>query len=318
MHTLKLTILLICLILQSTNSTKAQYTPTFPPADTIFVFTINNNDTTKRVLKNRLFHIYDKQGHIREVLFETNQNKTWQYEKRMLFGYNALSRLQSIKYELWDSTAKDWLKFKRRTFAYNVRHLPTEYTDEIWNNKQNTYLALSKAKFIYNNKNQPYQAIYKNYKQGIWTDSLRQTAIYDSSGRLAKIEQSENLKGIWRKQMLLEYKYENNRLKEILRKQAQGGAEMEITGKTVFSYNQESILNAKQEQVFVSLKKPFRNVAGVKSWYNPKKNQWTYSFYRIENEKSIITEQWVLCPTAEKVQVPLKDFPFPLTMNNEQ
>lgn len=308
-------ILLVCLVFQSVILTKAQHTPTFPAADTIVVFKINNNDTAKRVLKNRLFHIYDRQGHIREVLLEKYENQKWHYEKRMLFGYNALNRLQIIKYEIWDSTAKDWLKFKRRTYNYNVRHLPTEYTDEIWNNTQNAYLTLNKAKFIYNNKHQAYQVIHRNYKRGIWNDSLRQTAIYDSSGKLSKIEQSENRQGIWQKKLLFEYKYENNRLKEILRKQAQGGVELEIVGKTVFSYNQENILTTQQEQVFAGIKKPFRNVGGVKSWYNAKKNQWTYSFYRIENDKMIIEKQWLISPSTEKNQVPLKDFPFALEMD---
>ena len=72
---------LIIFIILNTIWVKAQLSPTFPAADTIYIFSVLNKDTSKRVLKNRLFHIYDKQGHIREVLLEKFQENTWQYEE---------------------------------------------------------------------------------------------------------------------------------------------------------------------------------------------------------------------------------------------
>lgn len=292
------------------NSALAQLSLSFPASDTIYIFHIHNNDTSKRVLLNRLFHIYDKQGHIREILLEKNQNNIWQYEKRMVFGYNAINRLQSIKYELWDSLNRDWLKFRRRTYAYNVRHLPTEYTDEIWSNTQNNYETLNKTNFSYTKQNQPQQAIYKVLKNGKWSDSLRKTIFYDSLGRIASIEQRKSNKEVWNAQFLWEYKYEKTTIKEILKKEAKGGKNMDITEKNILLYNKNGVYIGKQEQEFVAYKKPYKDVGGIKSWYNIKKNQWTYSLYRIENGKAIIQKQWIICPTTEKVQKPLKDFPF--------
>lgn len=294
------------------NNALAQLSSSLPAADTIYIFHINNNDTSKRILLNRLFHIYDKQGYIREVLWEKNQNNTWQYEKRMIFGYNAINRLQTIKYELWDSLNRDWLKFRRRMYAYNVRHLPTEYTDEIWNNAQNTYQTLNKTNFSYTKQNQPQQATYKVLKNSKWSDSLRKTIFYDSLGKIIGIEQRKNNREVWSAQFLWEYKYEEKLVKEVLKKEAKGGKSMDITGKSLFMYNKNGIYVGKQEQEFVAYKKPYKEVGGMKSWYNIKKNQWTYSLYSIENGKTIIKEQWIICPTTEKVSKPLKDFPFPL------
>ena len=305
----------LCLFLSlSKNSALAQLSPSLPAADTIYIFHINNNDTSKRVLLNRLFHIYDKQGHIREILLEKNQNNTWQYEKRMVFGYNAINRLQSIKYELWDSLNRDWLKFRRRTYAYNVRYLPTEYTDEIWNHTQNNYQTLNKTNFSYTKQNQPQQATYKVLKNGKWSDSLRKTVFYDSLGKITSIEQRKSNREVWNAQFLWEYKYEKKVVKEILIKEAKGSKNMDITGKIVFLYNKSNVYVGKQEQEFVAYKKPYKDVGGLKSWYNIKKNQWTYNFYNIESGKAIIKKQLIICPTAEKVQTPLKDFPFPLEM----
>lgn len=305
----------IIFTLINTTCAKAQLSPTFPAADTIYIFSIINNDTIKRVLKNRLFHIYDRQGYIREILFEKFQANTWQYEKRMLFGYNAINRLQTIKYELWDSLSRDWLKFKRRMYAYNVRHLPTEYTDEIWEKGAEKYQIISKTNFTYTKQNQAYQARYKILKQGKWKDSLRKTVFYDSTGKVSSIEQRKNNKDIWNAQFLWEYKYEKNTPKEVINKEARGGKNLDIIGKSIFLYNQNSTYIGRQEQEFVAYKKPYKDVGGTKSWYNAKKNQWTYSFYKIENGKAIVEKQWIICPSTEKVQKSLKNFPFPLEMD---
>lgn len=294
--------------------TKAQLVPTFPATDTLYVFEVPKNDTNKRVLKNRFFHIYDKQGYIREILLEKFQNNTWKYEKRMLFGYNAINRLQIIRCETWDSVGRDWLKFRRRMYAYNIRHLPIAYTDEVWDNTNSKYQTFAKTNFTYTPKNQAHQATYKTLKQDKWSDSLRLTVFYDSSGKISGIEQRNNKQNIWYLKYYWEHKYEQKTLKELIRKENKSGSGWEILGKSVFLYNQKQIYTGKQEQIFVAHKKPFKEIGGIKSWYNAQKNQWTYSFYRIENGKTIVEKQWIICPSTEKVQVPLKDFPFPLEM----
>ncbi|GAB4129375.1 MAG: hypothetical protein OHK0045_07340 [Raineya sp.] len=292
----------------------AQISPSFPAADTIYIFQIHNNDTSKRVLQSRLFHIYDKYGHIREILWEARQNNAWQYKKRMIFSYNAINRLQAIKYELWDSLNRDWLKFRRRTYNYNVRYLPIEYIDEIWSETQNSYQTLNKTNFNYTKQNKAQQAIYKIFGGGKWTDSLQKNIFYDSSGKIKRIEQRRISKDIRKTQFFWEYKYEGDKLKEILKKDMEESKNKDIISKSVLFYDKNNVYVGKQEQELIAPKKPYKELGGIKSWYNAKKNQWTYSFYIIENGKALIKEQWVICPTTEQVKMPLKDFPFPLLM----
>ncbi len=292
----------------------AQITPRLPAADTIYVYNVINNDTLKRVLSKRLFHIYDKQGHIREVLLEKRKNNDWEYEKRMIFSYNAINRLQIIKQELWDSTDRDWLKFKKRTFAYNIRHLPIEYTDERWNETEKLYKASEKTTLTYNKKNQPFQAIHKVFRRDKWTDSLRKTLIYDTAGTLIGLEQRKNSRDTWIAQFLWEYKYEKNTIKEILQKDAIDGKNLEIISKEIFSFNYKQELVGKKMLYLVAQNKPLIEKKSMRAWFNQKKNQWTYTFYQIENNKTLISEQWVLCPSSENTQTLLPNFPFPLEL----
>lgn len=314
MNTLKFFILFLFYCFSFGAVSYAQITPRLPAADTIYVFNVINNDTLKRVLSKRLFHIYDKQGHIREVLLEKRNNNAWEYEKRMVFGYNAINRLQVIKQEIWDSTGRDWLKFKKRTFAYNIRHLPIEYTDECWNEAEKSYKASEKTTFAYNKKNQPFQAIHKVFRREKWTDSLRKTLIYDTAGTLIGLEQRKNSRDTWIAQFLWEYKYEKNIIKEILQKDAIDGKNLEIISKEIFSFNQKQELTEKKVLYLIASKKPIIEKKSMKAWFNSKKNQWTYTFYQIEKNKMQLIEQWVLCPSSENTQTILPNFPFPLEL----
>lgn len=295
-------------------NTFAQIVPRMPAADTIYIYRVVNNDTNKRILSKRLFHLYDKQGYIREILLEKRKNNTWEYESRMIFAYNAINRLQIIKYEVWDSVGRDWLKYKRRVYAYNIRYLPIEYTDELWNDADKSYQKFAKTIFLYNKKHQVHQAVFKVFRQGKWTDSLRKTLIYDTLGNLVAMEQRKNLKDTWISQFYWEYKYEKKLIKEIILKDAKDTKNLETISKSVFFYNAAQVYVGKQEQEFVAYKKPFKEKSGTKAWYNPKKKHWIYSFYQKENDKTLLREQWVLYPTSEAVQISLPNFPFSLDL----
>lgn len=282
------------------------------PADTIYYYKIEGNDTTKRIPTYRNLHIYDKLGHIREILTEKMQNKTWEYQYRILFGYNAINRLQSYKKEIWDSIGRDWLKYSRRTFAYNVRYFPINYIDEVWDTQNNVYQKVSRVNFEYTLDNRIFEANYKMYKNNVWIDSLRQNIAYDSLKRITGFEQKRAIKDGWKIEYLLEYKFQQNKLMEAIIKGQKAVRNFEILGKVSYLYNAKGNYIGEKKYKYDLYKQKYNEQEGIKITYNPKKKYWVHTPYKLEQGKVIIETQKIIYPTSEKVQNLLQDFHFQL------
>ncbi|MCU0439550.1 MAG: hypothetical protein MUC49_16785 [Raineya sp.] len=282
------------------------------PADTVYHYQIENNDTNKRVPTTRNLHIYDKLGHIREILTEKMQNKTWKYTSRIIFGYNAINRLQSYKKEVWDSVGRDWLKYSRRTFAYNIRYLPINYIDEIWDNQNNVYQKVSRTNFEYTLDNRVFEANYKTYKNNVWMDSLRQNIAYDSLKNMIGFEQKKALKEGWKIEYVLEYKFQKDKLIETIIKGQKAMRSFEILGKITYLYNDKGYYLGEKKFKYDLYKQKYNEQEGIKLSYHGKKKYWIYTPYTIEQGKIIIKNQKIIYPTSEKTQNPLQDFHFQL------
>ncbi|KOY87624.1 hypothetical protein AD998_17120 [bacterium 336/3] len=282
------------------------------PADTVYDYKIENNDTTKRIPITRNLYIYDKIGHIREILTEKKQDNTWKYTTRILFSYNAINRLQSYKKEIWDSVGRDWLKYSRRTFAYNVRYLPINYIDEIWDNQNNSYQKITKVNFDYILDNRVFEANYKIYKNNVWIDSLRQNIAYDTLKRIVGFEQKKAIKDGWKIDYVLEYKFQQNKFFETIIKSQKAMRSFEILGKISYLYNNKGEYIGEKKYKYDLYKQKYNEQEGIKLNYNTKKKYWSYTPYQLEQGKTIIKNQKIIYPTSVKTQNPLQDFHFEL------
>jgi len=290
----------------------AQISPPIIPADTVYYYKVEGNDTTKRFPLYRNLYIHDKQGHIREILIEKMQNKVWKYETRILFGYNAINRLQSYKKELWDSVGRDWLKYSRRTFAYNIRHLPISYLDEVWDNKINEYLKTAKTNFEYTQDNRAFEANYKKFKNNVWQDSLRQNIVYDTLKRIVGFEQKTAIKDGWKIDYVLEYKFQKGVLTESILKGQKSLRSFEILGKTSYLYDNQGNYLGEKKFKYDLYKQKYNETEGIRITFNSKKKYWLYTPYSLLQGKMLIENQRLIFPALEKTQNPLKDFYFKL------
>jgi hypothetical protein len=282
-------------------------------ADTVYHYKIEKNDTSKCIVTARQLYIYDKQGHIREILTEKPHAKSWKYESRILFGYNAINRLQSYKKELWDSTQRDWKKHTRRTFAYNIRYMPIYYLDEVWSDATQNYEKKIKSNFEYNKSNKIAEATHKVWKKGVWSDSLRQNIIYDTLGKMIGFEEKVFNKDSWRLVIAYEYKFSKNGLiEEMVHKEQRPNRSFGIIGKTTFLYNPQKLCIGKRVYEYENNKRQYKEKEGSKSFIVTAKKQWIFNYYTIENNKPVILSQKVICLSQEKIQSTLPDFPFQL------
>ncbi|MDW8295727.1 MAG: hypothetical protein RMJ97_02480 [Raineya sp.] len=276
----------------------AQSKPPLIPADTIFIYKVLQNDTNKRILEKRYFHLYDKQNHLREILCEKWQNNQWQYTYRWVFSYNAFHALHSYRREIWDSLNRDWLKSKRRTFNYNIRYLPTEFFDEIWNSQEQKFVKKNITKIAYNTKHLPIEIEYKTFRKGKWIDSLKQEILYDTlTKQIIGISQRGNPEIGVGMLKYVEVKKEKNTWLFLVK----NSAKEKLTDKMprwLFMIDEKTQKYlGEQKQVYqISPKPQFQEVAGVRSWFNRKRNQWIFTHYEIRNVKMEVFRQEILCP----------------------
>ncbi|PKQ68972.1 hypothetical protein [Raineya orbicola] len=282
----------------------AQGKPPFLPADTIFFYKILSNDTTKKILEKRYFHLYDKQNHLREILCERWQNNEWYYTHRWVFSYNAFHALQNYRKEIWDSLNRDWLKYKRRTFNYNIRYLPTEFYDEFWDKSEQKFIKKNITKIAYNSKHLPTEIEYKIFWKDKWIDSLKQEIFYDTlSGQINGIAYRGNPAIVSSLLKYVEIKKEKNTWIFVTKNsQREKIADKMPRLLLIVDEKTQNYLGEEAQIYRLSPKSQFQEIAGVKGWFNRKRNQWFFSYYELKEGKKLLHKQVVLSPTKFNIK----------------
>lgn len=282
----------------------AQGKPPFLPADTIFFYKVLSNDTSKKILEKRYFHLYDKQNHLREILCEKWQNNEWHYTHRWVFSYNAFHALQNYRKEIWDSLNRDWLKYKRRTFNYNIRYLPTEFYDEFWDKSEQKFLKKNITKIAYNSKHLPAEIEYKIYQNEKWIDSLKQEIFYDTlSGQINGIAYRGNPAIAGNVVKYVEIKKEKNTWILTTKSSAKEKNADKMPRLLLLVDEKTQNYLGEEAQIYrTSPKAQFQEIAGVKAWFNRKRNQWFFSHYQLKEGKKLLHKQAILSPTSFKVK----------------
>lgn len=151
---------------------------------------------------------------LESVLDEAWSNGSWEREQRADYYYTEEGRVDTIVWQIWESSGSRWTNGWRETYTYDEAGRQSSLVWWVWRN--GTWARSWRDMFGYNEAGQLETAVREERRSSGWFVDVRGTYTYDEMGQRQQLLWQDNNNGTWVNREQGTYTYASGLLQEVV------------------------------------------------------------------------------------------------------